>query len=45
VLLSADARMEEKARALETDGAIKKPIDLNELLACIQRFEVSTSPS
>ena len=32
VLLSADGRMEEKARVLETDGAIKKPIDLDELL-------------
>jgi DNA-binding response OmpR family regulator len=41
VLLSADGRMEERARALETDGAIRKPIDLAELLATIQRFDVS----
>ena len=41
VLLSADGRMEEKARALETDGAIKKPIDIDELLATIQRFDVN----
>ena len=30
--------MEEKARALETHGAIRKPIDLDELLAVIERF-------
>jgi hypothetical protein len=33
--------MEEKARALQTDGAIRKPIDLDELLATIERFDVS----
>jgi CheY-like chemotaxis protein len=38
VLLSADGRMEEKARALETAGAIRKPIDLDELLTTIARF-------
>jgi CheY-like chemotaxis protein len=38
VLLSADGRMEDKARALETDGAIRKPIDMTELLAAIARF-------
>ena len=38
VLLSADGHMEEKARALETHGAIRKPIDFAELLATIQRF-------
>jgi CheY-like chemotaxis protein len=38
VLLSADGRMEEKARVLETAGAIKKPIDLQELLSTIERF-------
>jgi len=38
VLLSADGRMEEKARALETAGAIRKPIDLDLLLATVQRF-------
>ena len=38
VLLSADGHMEEKARALETQGAIRKPIDFEELLATIQRF-------
>jgi len=37
--------MEEKARALQTDGAIKKPIDLDELLATIQRFNVSRTPA
>ena len=43
VLLTADARMEEKARALETDGAIRKPIDLDELLATIARFNKTAS--
>jgi CheY-like chemotaxis protein len=38
VLLSADGRMEEKAKALQTEGAIRKPIDLDELLAVIERF-------
>ncbi len=45
VLLSADGRIEEKARALETHGAIKKPIDLDELLEVIQRFNVSKTPA
>jgi CheY-like chemotaxis protein len=40
VLLSADGRMDEKARALEVDGAVKKPIDLEELLSVIERFRV-----
>jgi two-component system, chemotaxis family, chemotaxis protein CheY len=43
VLLSADGRMEEKARALETHGAIRKPIDLDELLSTIQRFNRKAS--
>jgi CheY-like chemotaxis protein len=38
VLLSADSRMEDKARALQADGAIRKPIDLRELLSTIERF-------
>jgi CheY-like chemotaxis protein len=38
VLLSADGAMEEKAKALETDGAIRKPIDLELLLKVIERF-------
>ncbi len=38
VLLSADGRMREKAAALETAGAIRKPIDLDELLEVIERF-------
>jgi CheY-like chemotaxis protein len=38
VLLSADSRMEDKARALEAAGAIRKPIDLPELLATIERM-------
>jgi two-component system, chemotaxis family, chemotaxis protein CheY len=43
VLLSADGRMDEKARALEVAGAIRKPIDLDELLAVIERFRASLS--
>jgi CheY-like chemotaxis protein len=43
VLLSADGRMDEKAKALEVDGAIKKPIDLDELLAVIERYRVPLS--
>ena len=38
VLLSADGHMDEKARALETHGAIRKPIDFEELLATVRRF-------
>lgn len=39
VLLSADGRMDEKARLLQADGAVRKPIDLSELLQTIHRFE------
>jgi CheY-like chemotaxis protein len=38
VLLSADGRMEEKAQALGVNGAIRKPIDLDELFATIDRI-------
>jgi len=38
VLLSADGRMEEKAQALKVDGAVRKPIDLDELFAVIERI-------
>ncbi len=37
VLLSADGRMEEKAISLKVQGAIRKPIDLDELFAVIER--------
>jgi CheY-like chemotaxis protein len=37
ILLSADGRMEEKARLLKVQGAIRKPIDLDELFAVIER--------
>jgi CheY-like chemotaxis protein len=37
VLLSADGRMEEKAVSLKVQGAIRKPIDLDELFAVIER--------
>jgi CheY-like chemotaxis protein len=42
VLLSADGRMREKALVLETAGAIRKPIDLGELLGIIERFRAET---
>ena len=45
VLLSADSRMREKAVALETDGAIRKPIDVDELLAVIERFRAAAPVS
>ena len=38
VLLSADGRMEEKAQALKVDGAVRKPIDLDELFTVIERI-------
>ena len=41
VLLSADGRMREKAATLETAGAIRKPIDLDELLEVIERFRAA----
>jgi CheY-like chemotaxis protein len=41
VLLSADGRMREKAVALQTAGAIRKPIDLDELLRVIEQFRGS----
>jgi two-component system chemotaxis response regulator CheY len=37
VLLSADARMEEKARAMKVQDAIRKPIDLEQLYRVIER--------
>jgi CheY-like chemotaxis protein len=44
VLLSADGAMEEKAKALETDGALRKPIDLEQLLRVIERFRDKAGP-
>jgi CheY-like chemotaxis protein len=41
VLLSADGRMREKAATLETAGALRKPIDLDELLEVIERFRAT----
>jgi len=43
VLLSADGRMEEKARALKVEGAIRKPIDLDELFETIERVRSSSA--
>jgi CheY-like chemotaxis protein len=41
VLLSADGRMEEKAQALKVDGAVRKPIDLDELFGVIERIRAA----
>lgn len=38
VLLSADARMEEKARAMKVQDTIRKPIDLEQLYRVIERI-------
>jgi two-component system response regulator MprA len=38
ILLSADGRIYEKAIALEADGAVRKPINLDELLSLVGRF-------
>lgn len=38
VLLSADARMEEKARAMKVHDTIRKPIDLEQLYRVIERI-------
>jgi CheY-like chemotaxis protein len=45
VLLSADGRMEEKAQTLKVDGAIRKPIDLDELFAVIERIRANKTAS
>lgn len=45
VLLSADGRMEEKAQTLKVDGAIRKPIDLDELFAVIERIRANKTSS
>ena len=45
VLLSADARMEEKARALNVKGAIRKPIDLDRLCSVIERIRDAGAPT
>jgi two-component system chemotaxis response regulator CheY len=37
IILSADARMEEKARAMKVQDAIRKPIDLEQLYRVIER--------
>jgi two-component system chemotaxis response regulator CheY len=41
VLLSADARMDDKARVLDVQGAIRKPIDLVQLTAAIERLRIN----
>ena len=43
VVLSADGRMEEKARNLGAAGALHKPVDLDELLATIRAVVGATA--
>jgi two-component system response regulator MprA len=43
VLLSADARIEEMARALKVQGAVRKPIDLDQLCGLIERIRGAVS--
>jgi CheY-like chemotaxis protein len=38
VVLSADGRMADKARLLGTEGAIRKPVDVDDLIATIKRL-------
>jgi CheY-like chemotaxis protein len=45
VLLSADGRMREKAITLQTAGAVRKPIDLDELMGIIRRFRDAPPPA
>lgn len=43
VLLSADARMDEKAQALKVEDAVRKPINLEQLCATIERIRGAVS--
>jgi two-component system chemotaxis response regulator CheY len=43
VLLSADSRMEEKAAALNVQAAVRKPINLPELYAAIERISKTSA--
>jgi CheY-like chemotaxis protein len=38
VVLTADARADEKARVLQADGYLPKPVDLEDLLKMVGRF-------
>lgn len=38
VVLTADARADEKSRRLEADGYLPKPVDLDDLLRTVARF-------
>jgi two-component system chemotaxis response regulator CheY len=41
VLLSADGRLDEKAQSLKVAGAIRKPIDLDQLFGVIERIRAA----
>ncbi len=38
LVITADAQIEQKAKSLSADGYFRKPIDLDELLAAIERY-------
>jgi CheY-like chemotaxis protein len=38
VLLTADAHVDEKLRALQVDGVLRKPVDLDRLSSMIRRY-------
>ena len=38
VVLTGDGRAEQKAREIEADGYLKKPVDLEDLVAAVQRY-------
>jgi two-component system chemotaxis response regulator CheY len=45
VLLSADARMDEKARTLKVQDTVRKPIDLSQLYGVIERIRALSKTS
>lgn len=45
VLLSADLRMDERARALRVAASLRKPVDVDALYAVIERFRAVSKTS
>ena len=44
VLLTADARLRDKMLALDAQGYLAKPVDLDELLETVHRFDGHAAP-
>ena len=44
VLLTADARLRDKMLALDAQGYLAKPVDLDELLETVHRFDAHAAP-